>query len=169
MSNWAKFAKYTTPSEMFFSLWSASRAYKHKRLNSAMVAENIKDCARRFKELPEMFSNKSYKIRGILSLKPMGVTQSIIITKMDHRTALASRAYQRPTLEVVILGICWTERERVAHSGTMWRLYRMAYISGSLYTISGSYIYILRRGGWALEGGETGSVGVEDRHSRKVQ
>ena len=55
MSNWVKFAKYTTSNEMFFSRWSTNRAYKRKRLNSAMVAENIKDCARRFKVLPDKY------------------------------------------------------------------------------------------------------------------
>ena len=36
MVNWAKFAKYKTPREMFFSRWSASRSYDRKRFNSAM-------------------------------------------------------------------------------------------------------------------------------------
>ena len=47
--------EYTTPNDMFFSRWSTNRAYKRKRLNSAMVAENIKDCARRFKVLPNKY------------------------------------------------------------------------------------------------------------------
>ena len=88
---------------MFFSRWSASKSYDRKRLNSAMVSENIKECSRRSGELAEgvkKFSNKSYKIGGISSLKALGIAQSIIMTKMDHRTAAASRAYQRPTLGV---------------------------------------------------------------------
>ena len=90
-------AEYNSGEDLFFSRRAVDGTGR-KRLVSRMIAEMVKDCGERFGLPRDRFSTKSFKIGGISSLKALGVSQEGMQQKMDHRTALASRHYQRPVL-----------------------------------------------------------------------
>ena len=95
MSVWASLAAYGKPEDMFFSRESPTTQHDRKRLQSSMVAELVKRCAKRQGDLESRFSTKSFKIGGVSSLKAMGEAKEIVMSKMDHRSTGGSRAYQR--------------------------------------------------------------------------
>jgi hypothetical protein len=47
---------------------------------------------------PGQFTTKSFKIGGITSLKTLGDSQSLLLSKMDHKSAASSAHYQRSQL-----------------------------------------------------------------------
>ena len=98
MSVWASLAAYGKPEDMFFSRESPTTQHDRRRLQSSMVAELVKRCAKRQGELESRFSTKSFKIGGVSSLKAMGEAAEIVMSKMDHRSTGGSRAYQRVEL-----------------------------------------------------------------------
>ena len=97
LANVAARAEYDNGEDLFFSR-RAIDGTGRKRLVSRMLADMVKDCAARFGLLRDRFSTKSFKIGGISSLKALGVSQEGMQLRMDHRSASASRHYQRPVL-----------------------------------------------------------------------
>ena len=98
MSDWAILAAYDDPGDMFFSRKSPSAQHSRRRLQSSMVADIVKRCAKRQGDPKARFSTKSFKIGGVSSLKAMGEANEIVTSKMDHRSSGGSRAYQRVEL-----------------------------------------------------------------------
>jgi hypothetical protein len=83
---------------MFFSRQAVFLSQGRKRMTYKMVTDMLKACAERVDLPREKFSTKSLKTGGISSLKALGVDQAGLLSRMDHRTASASRHYQRPEL-----------------------------------------------------------------------
>jgi hypothetical protein len=94
-------AQYLHPTDLFFSRPSSKgsrAAHPRKRLITSMVSKIIKDCASRMNLPPGQFTTKSFKIGGITSLKTLGDSQSLLLSKMDHKSAASSAHYQRSQL-----------------------------------------------------------------------
>ena len=97
LANVAARAEYDEGENLFFNRRAVDGTGRKRRV-SRMIAGMVKDCAERFGLPRKQFSTKSFKIGGISSLKTLGVSQEGMQQRMDHRTASASRHYQRPVL-----------------------------------------------------------------------